>query len=247
MRGLVGAAGTRTREPSVRRHVDLFLPVSSIVERFCRLFDDDSQVMPNFIRPLPPAPEGDDRLRQLPDEPFILYFGDLTVDKGVWDLAEVYAGLGEAPPLVLIGRNYLDGLSGRPNVHVLGPWPHELVIEALRRSMLSMAPSIWPEPFGLVALEAAAAGRPVIASNIGGLIDIVVDGVTGILVPPGNREAMAAALLRLIDDAGLRERMGAAGIERAAEFAPGNLVPRVEAAYELAVERRRARASSRNR
>jgi glycosyltransferase involved in cell wall biosynthesis len=245
VKGLVTAAGTRLREPKIRRHVDLFLPVSSIVERFCRLFDDESQVMPNFIRALPPPPAHDERLEQLPDEPFILYFGDITEDKGVWNLVEAYRTMEKPLPLVLIGRCYLDDLTDIPGVVVLGPWPHDLVIEALRRSMFTVAPSIWPEPFGLVALEAAAAGKAVVASNIGGLTDIVVDGETGILVPPGDREALRDSLLLLTRDEGLRERMGVAGIERTAQFAPDTLVPRVEAAYELALQRRRSRTSSR--
>jgi glycosyltransferase involved in cell wall biosynthesis len=109
------------------------------------------------------------------------------------------------------------------------------VIEALRRSMFTVAPSIWPEPFGLVALEAAAAGKAVVASNIGGLIDIVVDDQTGILVPPGDRAALAAAIERLIADPGLRERLGEAAVGRAAEFNPDALVPRLEGAYRRAL------------
>ena len=227
--------------------MDLFLPVSTIVERFCRLFDGNSQVQPNFIRALPPAPASDARLEQLPDRPFILYFGDVTEDKGVWNLVEAYTELEEPPPLVLIGRNYLDEVGDRPGVHALGPWPHELVIEALRRSLFTVAPSIWPEPFGLVALEAAAAAKPVIASNIGGLLDIVVDGETGILVKPGDRDALRTSMRALIDDGELRDSLGSAGIERARLFAPEKLVPLVEAGYERALERRRSRGLGKGR
>jgi glycosyltransferase involved in cell wall biosynthesis len=244
VKGPVAATGTRLREAKVRRQVDLFLPVSSIVERFCRLFAEESQVMPNFIPALPPPPMQDERLDRLPREPFILYFGDITEDKGVWNLVEAYAGLDEPPPLVLIGRCYLDGLAERPGVHVLGPWPHDLVIEALRRSMFTIAPSIWPEPFGLVALEAAAAGKAVIASNIGGLIDIVVDGETGILVPPGDRRALCESIERLVADESLRDRLGQAAVGRAADFSPEALVPRVESAYELAIRMHGSRSTS---
>jgi glycosyltransferase involved in cell wall biosynthesis len=240
-KGPLAVAGVMSRETKMRRQVDLFLPVSSIVQRFSRLLDEESQVMPNFISELPPPPAADDRLAQLPDEPFVLYFGDITLDKGVWNLAEAYRGLPDAPPLVLIGRSYLGELGNQPDIRVFGPWPHELVIEALRRSLFTVAPSIWPEPFGLVALEAAAAGKPVIASDIGGLIDIVVDGETGILVPPGDRMALSQAMLKLIDDASLRERMGAAGIDRASHFSSAALVPRVEAAYERALGLRRSK------
>jgi len=241
-KGLVAATGTRAFESRLRRNVDVFLPVSSTVEQLCRIREDEaSRVIPNFIAELPaPAPE-DPRLATLPAEPFILFFGDATLDKGAWELADAYKRLDDPPPLVLVGRCYIDELNERPGVHTTGAWPHRLAIEALRRSLFTVAPSLWPEPFGIVALEAAAAGKPVIASDIGGLRDIVVDGETGLLVPPGDRPALAAAMQRLIGDPGLRDRLGAIARERAASFSPAAIVPRFEAAYELAVASRRAR------
>ncbi len=236
-KGLVAAFGTRSRESRVRKAVDVFLPVSSTVEELCRIRPDEtSRVIPNFIGGLPPAPADDPRLAQLPDQPFVLYFGDVTEDKGAWELAEAYRTLEDPPPLVLIGRCYIDELMNRPGVHVMGAWPHPLAIEALRRSLFSVAPSLWPEPFGLVALEAAAAGKPIVATATGGLRDIVVDGETGLLVPPEDRAALAAALQKLISGAGLRERLGTAAKQQAAKFSPESIVPQFEQAYELALE-----------
>ncbi len=239
-KGLVAASGTRAFESRLRRNVDVFLPVSSTVEELCRIGADEvSRVIPNFIRELPAPPVEDPRLAELPDEPFILFFGDATLDKGAWALADAYKQLEDPPPLVLVGRCYIDELKERPGVHATGAWPHRLAIEALRRSLFTVAPSLWPEPFGIVALEASAAGKPVIASDIGGLRDIVVDGETGFLVPPEDRAALVEAMRRLIADAGLRERLGAAARERAAKFSPAAIVPQFEAAYELAVAHRR--------
>lgn len=241
-KGLVAAFGTRSNESRLRRHVDVFLPVSSTVEELCRIRGDEaSRVIPNFIGELPPAPLGDPRLAQLPDEPFILFFGDVTEDKGAWELAEAYRRLEDPPPLVLIGRCYISELKSRPGVHVMGAWPHALAIEALRRSLFSVAPSLWPEPFGLVALEAAAAGKPIVATAMGGLRDIVRDGETGLLVPPEEREALAAALQRLIADGELRARLGAAAKQRAARFSPSAIVPQFEQAYDLALAKHRTR------
>jgi glycosyltransferase involved in cell wall biosynthesis len=79
---------------------------------------------------------------------------------------------------------------------------------------VAVVPSTAPEPFGLVAVEAMAAGKPVVAAAHGGLLDIVEDGNTGLLVPPGDAAALAGALSRLADDEGLRRRMGDAGRER---------------------------------
>lgn len=242
-KGLVTAFGVRSRESRLRRAVDVFLPVSTTVEELCRIREDEtSRVIPNFIAGLPNPPGEDPRLAQLPDEPFVLFFGDVTEDKGAWHLAEAYAQLDDPPPLVLVGRCYLPQLETRPNVRVMGAWPHRLAIEALRRSLFSVAPSLWPEPFGLVALEAAAAGKPIVASDIGGLRDIVVDGETGFLVPPEDRPALIETLRKLIADADLRARLGAAAKERAASFNPAGIVPLYEEAYRLAIDGRRAGA-----
>jgi glycosyltransferase involved in cell wall biosynthesis len=243
-KGLVAAFGTRSQESRLRRRVDVFLPVSETVEELCRIREDEvSRVIPNFIGELPSSPPDDPRLEQLPDEPFILYFGDVTEDKGAWELAEAYRELRDPPPLVLVGRCYIDELKSRPGVHAMGAWPHPLAIEALRRSLFSVAPSLWPEPFGLVALEAAAAGKAIVATEMGGLRDIVIDGETGLTVPAEDREALAAAMQRLIADPGLRERLGAAAKRQAAKFSPGAVVPRVEQAYEVALATHRARAA----
>jgi glycosyltransferase involved in cell wall biosynthesis len=241
-KGLVAAFGTRSNESRLRRAVDVFLPVSSTVEELCRIRGDEvSRVIPNFIGELPQAPTADPRLARLPDEPYILFFGDVTEDKGAWELAEAYRRLEDPPPLVLIGRCYIDELKSRPGVRVMGPWPHALAIEALRRSLFSVAPSLWPEPFGLVALEAAAAGKPIVATAMGGLRDIVHDDETGLLVPPEDREALAAALQKLISDGKLRERLGAAAKKRAARFSPSAIVPQFEQAYGLALAKHRSR------
>jgi D-inositol-3-phosphate glycosyltransferase len=71
------------------------------------------------------------------------------------------------------------------------------------------------EGFGLVAAEAMAHGKPVVASAVGGLLDLVVDGETGLLVPPGDVPALRAALDRLLSDPTLRRGLGSAGRERA--------------------------------
>lgn len=81
------------------------------------------------------------------------------------------------------------------------------------KSHVVVVPSIWEEPFGIVALEAMACARPVIATRVGGLQGIVRDGVTGFLVPPGDPGALADRLAALLDDPARREAMGKAGRE----------------------------------
>jgi glycosyltransferase involved in cell wall biosynthesis len=92
------------------------------------------------------------------------------------------------------------------------PWP---ILDA---SDIAVVPSTRPEPFGLVAVEAMHAERPVIAAAHGGLAEIVEDGVTGRHVPPGDAAALAGAIAELAGDAGLRQRLGSAGRTHAEHF-----------------------------
>jgi glycosyltransferase involved in cell wall biosynthesis len=240
-KGPLTALGTAVSDRWLRRRVDVFLPVSEAVRDLCGIAAAPHRVIPNFIGSLPPAPPpGEPALGALPEEPFIFYFGDVTEDKGVGVLVEAYAGLAGAPPLVLAGRRLLE-LPATPGVVELGRLPHPVAIEALRRALFTVAPTILPESFGIVALEAAAAGKAAIASEIGGLKDVVRDGETGLLVPPGRVEPLRAALRRLSDDEGLRRRLGEAASRRALEFSPAAVVPRFESAYEDAITLRRGR------
>jgi glycosyltransferase involved in cell wall biosynthesis len=241
-RGPAIALGTRALSSRVRRSTDVFLPVSAAVRDLTGLGPDDvHRVVPNFIGELPPPlPPDDPSLADLPDQPFVLYVGDVTVDKGARHLAEVHAMLESPPPVALIGRPFLEDVISRPGFAAIGTLGRPAVIEAMRRCTFVVVPSILPETFGLVALEAAAAGKPVIASDIGGLKDVVVDGVTGLLVPPGDRVAWAEAVQRLLADAGLRGRMGEAATLRAKDFSPEVVVPQFEDAYREAIAARRA-------
>jgi glycosyltransferase involved in cell wall biosynthesis len=92
------------------------------------------------------------------------------------------------------------------------------------------------EGLGVVLLEAMSYGVPVIASRIGGIPDIVGDGATGLLVPPGDAGALAAALERLAVDPSLRARLGSAGREHVrAQFSWDRIVARWEECYAAAM------------
>jgi len=84
----------------------------------------------------------------------------------------------------------------------------------------------WYEPFGIVPLEAMACGVPVVASAVGGMIDTVVDGMTGVHVPPRRPDLVAGALASLLADPARRQSLGSAGAERARTRYSWDLVAR---------------------
>jgi glycosyltransferase involved in cell wall biosynthesis len=91
-----------------------------------------------------------------------------------------------------------------------------------------------------------AVGRPVIASSVGGLVDIVDDGATGLLTPPGDEAALAAAMSRLIRSPELRAEFGRAGAIRSAGFSARVIVPRIEAVYRRLCDGRESTVDSRS-
>ncbi len=93
-------------------------------------------------------------------------------------------------------------------------------------------PSVWPEPFGLVGIEALAAGRPAVASATGGMGDWLEDGVSGLLAAPGDATDLAAKLNELLADPGRQRVLGEAGRERvAARFSRRHHVAAILDAY----------------
>jgi glycosyltransferase involved in cell wall biosynthesis len=159
--------------------------------------------------------------------------GDLNRNKGVEVLLKAYAALSDAPPLVMIGRRCADMPTQLPpNVTVFESWPHAAVMHAWSRCLFGIAPSVWPEACGTIVMEAHAVGRPMIASDIGGLSDLVDPGRTGLLVPAGDAGALSQAMDTLIRDPVLREGMAGASRARAELFMAKTIVPRIERIYE---------------
>lgn len=95
---------------------------------------------------------------------------------------------------------------------------HDEIVGHYRTADVFVCPSVWEEPFGIPAIEAMAAGLPVVATSAGGFLDSVEPGRTGLLVPRGDSQALADAILILVEDRELRERFGAAGRARALEL-----------------------------
>ncbi len=175
-----------------------------------------------------------------PSEPRLLCVGRLIPIKGhlvllralaqargrVPDVTLAVAGRGPLEPAL---RTYARELGLEGAVDFLGFVSP--VQKAIDGAAIVVVPSIG-EGFGMVALEAMERGRPVIASSVGGLPEIVVDGETGIVVPPGDAEALADAIVRLAGDLDAAEAMGRRARERAlGEFPPERSAARIEELY----------------
>jgi glycosyltransferase involved in cell wall biosynthesis len=141
--------------------------------------------------------------------PEVLYVGRLSPEKGVLDLVMAADGM----KLVVAG----DGPLRERVPGALGFVPHHELSPLYARAAVVACPSR-REGFGVACAEAMAHGRPVVASAVGGLLDLVVDGETGVLVPQGDIGRLRAALECLLGDEDLRRKLGAAARERAEEL-----------------------------
>ena len=131
-----------------------------------------------------------------------------------------------------MGRRCRDTPATMPEgVRVLDGCPHRGVMDAFRRCLAAVAPSVWPEPFGLVVLEAMTAGSPLVAASTGGIMDIVADRESGLMVRPGDAAQLHDALALLLDDPELRARLGREARSRARSFTTSRVVPDIEALY----------------
>jgi starch synthase len=155
--------------------------------------------------------------------PYVLFVGRISEQKGIFTLLEAAAALPEGVELVLCASSpdtpelqarLAAAVAGRPMIRWINAMlPVEEVVQLYSHAAVFVCPSVY-EPFGLINLEAMACGTPVVASRVGGIPEVVVDGETGLLVAPGDPAALAAALRRVLDDPTRGARMGEAGRRR---------------------------------
>jgi phosphatidylinositol alpha-mannosyltransferase len=205
-----------------------------------RAFGPGARVIPNgialerFANLTPPA--GDNQR--------ILFIGRLEPRKGAGILLDAFKGVAARVPeasLMFVGegpeRKALEREAAGLDVAFHGRLEHEELAAALERSAVLCAPSLGGESFGIVLLEAMAAGRPVVASDIPGYAAVARDGIDALLVPPGDAAALASVLTALLRDPARARAMGVAGRERAARFSWDVVAGEVEQAYREAAGR----------
>jgi glycosyltransferase involved in cell wall biosynthesis len=158
------------------------------------------------VRVIPSGVELPERVGTEAEPAEVLYAGRLSAEKGVLELLDAAEGLN----LVVAG----DGPLRDRIPFARGFVPHDELQQLYARAAVIACPSR-REGFGVACLEAMAHGRPVVATHVGGLLDLVVDGETGIVVPPRDPAALRSALERLLVDPDLRRKLGSAGRDRA--------------------------------
>jgi glycogen synthase len=225
------------REQAQTERSDALIACSNAILRWSTdLWQVDSlpsAVIPNMIdleriRSLAAAAEPSDER----GAPQIAFSGRLEIRKGVHVLVEAMHAVWDRFPateLSLCGydapwksgsmRDHLAELAGphRDRLRFLGNLPPARLYSVLARADVVALPSLW-ENFALAALETIALGRPLVATENGGFREMIVNGESGVLVPPRDAAALGAALVALLDDEAARERIGGAAARRAERF-----------------------------
>jgi glycosyltransferase involved in cell wall biosynthesis len=172
-----------------------------------------------IVHPVPAALQTP-RALPMSDAREILFVGQVIRGKGVDLMLKALSNLTGDWRATIVGEgNHLEtckrlaedlGISNRVNFP--GWIPHQNLDDYYRSARLLVVPSRWPEPFGMVGIEAMARGRPVVAFANGGIPDWLDHGNTGLLVPASDLTGMASAIQGLLDDASMASRMGQAGV-----------------------------------
>jgi glycosyltransferase involved in cell wall biosynthesis len=185
----------------VRRARLVLCPSEALASAARELGAGDVRVVPSGVAI--PAQVGEPE-----DPPHVLFVARLSEEKGILDFVAATKGV----PRVVVG----DGPLRERVPEAIGFVPPSQVGAYYERAAVVVCPS-HREGYGVTAREAMAHGRPVVASAVGGLLDAVEDGVSGLLVPPRDPRALRAAIETLLEDTDLRRRIGGAAREAARE------------------------------
>jgi phosphatidylinositol alpha-mannosyltransferase len=237
-------------EPVVGR-LDARIAVSNTAREFAaRYFPGEYHVIPNGVdvERFHPGVAPIERWRD-PDHENLLFVGRLDPRKGVQLLLDCMPEVVERTRgrarLLVVGDSYLRikyeaSIPGamRRHIHFLGHVPSDELPRWYATGDVFVSPATGNESFGIVLLEAMAAGRAIVASDIPGYRSVVTPDVNGVMFPPGDRGALARTLSRLTNDPERRVLLGARGRARALEFAWPRVADRLEAVYREVLTRR---------
>ncbi len=165
-----------------------------------------------------------------------LYAGRLTEEKGIRIALRAAAKMPQHP-FVVCGTGALQAelaaqYGSLPHVTFLGHLPRTELEARLRAARVVVVPSVWNENFPYAVLEAQALGRAVVATRVGGIPEQIEDGVDGLLVPPGDVDALVGAVRPLLEGEASARSLGAAGAARVRrDLTPASHLARIEALY----------------
>lgn len=166
----------------------------------------------------------------------IVYVGKYSLGKGTHILvqaADQIAARRDDVLFLLAGKGTPPTLPERADMRFLGSLPQQEVFTLYRLADLVVFPSVWPEPLGRVPLEAAVFGKPCIASDVGGIPEVIEDGQTGVIFPRGDVHALATAILDLLDDEAWRLELGSRAQRHVREqFTEQRIIAAMLACYE---------------
>ncbi|MEP7381747.1 MAG: glycosyltransferase family 4 protein [Gemmatimonadota bacterium] len=187
--------------------------------------------------------------RDVPTGRNLLFVGRLEPRKGLPFAMRAFAQLADRYPdlsLIVVGDGpERDAMSAvpealRPRVHMMGKVSYEALPSYHRAADIFISPATGAESFGIVLVEAMAAGLPIVASNIPGYREVARDGRESVLVTPSNTDALAQGIAHLLDRPALAAQLGANGSQRALDYAWDHIIDELEQLYEsLAGVRRR--------
>jgi len=217
------------------KNVDIFIAPSNYMQNIAKTDVSPIIYLPNFIE-----------LRQfheLTNNYNLLFVGRLEKIKGVEFLIQALTFIIKVFPqttLTIIGdgrnKNDLFNLTKKLQlekyIQFRGRVEHKDLDAYYEKASIAVLPSISVEAFGLVILEAMSAGRPVIGTNVGGIPEIIDDGVNGYLLEPQNPEQMAEKVIKLFSDEKLLKEMGANARQKAEEFSVERYIVNLEKIYE---------------
>jgi glycogen synthase len=179
-------------------------------------------------------------------EPYVLFVGRITDQKGIFHLLDAAPKLPQGVQVILcasapdtpeIEERLRRALPQHPNVKWINAMvPVEDVAQLYSHAAVFVCPSVY-EPFGLINLEAMACEAPVVASGVGGILEVVQDGITGFLVEPARPDQLAAKIRELLRDPAMARAMGKAGRARVEEhFSWDSVAERTERVYADAIQ-----------
>jgi phosphatidyl-myo-inositol alpha-mannosyltransferase len=215
-------------------------PLYSFLNRYA---PDDYQVIPNGIDTERFSSEGKTRPEFEDGKLNILFVGRLEKRKGLGHLIDACALVKKEFDnfrLIVVGpgrrlrHKYINQIEELKldNVVFTNFVPFNELPEYYRTADIYCSPATGGESFGIVLLEAMACGKPVVASNIEGYASVLRDTIDGLLSPPGDAQSLAQTLLKLLDDAALRKKMGDRGKENAQNYSWPKVARRVLNLYE---------------